>query len=86
MTILESFGVPPMVEKMVENKLRWFGHIERIHVDFIVMRIDQMERNQITRDRGKPKKTIRETIKISRLTNWIETLFWIEHYDGIWSK
>lgn len=22
MTILESFGVPPMVEKMVENKLR----------------------------------------------------------------
>jgi len=29
-TIRESWrlGVAPIVEKMVENKLRWFGHVE----------------------------------------------------------
>ena len=33
-TIRESVGVAPIVEKMVGNRLRWFGHVERRHVDF----------------------------------------------------
>jgi len=40
--------------------LRWFGHIERRPV---VRRIDQLEDSQITRGRGRPRKTIREIIK-----------------------
>jgi hypothetical protein len=48
---------------MVENRLRWFGHVERIPVDLIVKRVDQMEDNHITRGRGRPIKTIIETIR-----------------------
>jgi len=54
---------------MVENRLRWFRHVERrpiglgIQQDSIVKRVDQMEGNHITRGRGRPIKTIRETIR-----------------------
>jgi len=51
-----------MVEKMVEVRLRWFGHVERRLVDSLVKRVDLMEGNQTTRERGRPIKTIRETI------------------------
>jgi len=61
-TIRERVGVAPIVEKMVENRLRWFGHIERIHIDVVVRKVDQMEESQIRRSRGRPRKTIRETI------------------------
>ncbi|KAH1208130.1 Secretory carrier-associated membrane protein 3 [Glycine max] len=61
--IRERVGVAPIVEKMVENRLRWFGHVERRPVDSVVRRVDQMERRQTIRDRGRPKKTIREVIK-----------------------
>ncbi|RZB91510.1 Carbon catabolite repressor protein 4-like 2 isoform B [Glycine soja] len=61
--IRERDGVAPIVEKMVENRLRWFGHVERRPVDSVVRRVDQMERRQTIRGRGKPKKTIRKVIK-----------------------
>ena len=61
--IRERVGVTPIVEKMVENRLRWFGHVERKPVDSVVRRVDQMERRQTIRGRGRPKKTIREVIK-----------------------
>jgi len=44
---------------MVENKLRWFEHVERRPIDSVVRRVDQMEDRQLTR----PRKTIRETIR-----------------------
>ena len=47
---------------MVENRLRWFGHVERRHVDAVVRRVDQMEESQVKRGRGRLRKTIRETI------------------------
>lgn len=47
----------------MENRLRWFGRVERRLLDFVVRRIYQMERGQIVRGRGRPKKTIREVIK-----------------------
>ncbi|RZB42155.1 Ganglioside-induced differentiation-associated protein 2 [Glycine soja] len=61
--IRERVGVVPIVEKMVENRLRWFGHVERRPVDSVVRKVDQMERRQTIRGRGRPKKTIREVIK-----------------------
>ncbi|KAH1255661.1 Retrovirus-related Pol polyprotein from type-2 retrotransposable element R2DM [Glycine max] len=61
--IRERVGVAPIVEKMVENRLRWFGHVERRPIDSVVRRVDQMERRQTIRGRGRPKKTIREVIK-----------------------
>ena len=48
---------------MVENRLRWFGHVERRPLNAVVRRVDQMEESHVKRGRGKPKKTIRETIR-----------------------
>jgi len=62
-TIRERVGVAPIVEKLVENRLRWFGHVERRPVDVVVRRVDQMEESQVRRGIGRPRKTIRETIK-----------------------
>jgi len=39
-TIRERVGLAPFVEKLVENMLRWYGHVERRPVDVIVRRID----------------------------------------------
>jgi hypothetical protein len=58
----ESWYRMYIVEKMVETRLRWFAHVERRPVDFVVIRVDHMEGSQITRDRGRPRKTIGETI------------------------
>lgn len=48
---------------MVENRLRWFGYLEKRPIDSVVWRVDQMEDSQITKGRGKLRKTIRGTIK-----------------------
>jgi len=56
-------GVAPIVEKLVENRLRWFEHVERRPVDAVVRRVDQIEESQVKRGRGRPKKTIKETIR-----------------------
>jgi hypothetical protein len=61
-TIRES-GVAPIVEKLVENRLRRFGHVKRRPVDVVVRRVDQMEESQVKRGRGRPRKPIRETIR-----------------------
>jgi len=55
--IRERVGVAPIVEKMVETRLRWFGHVERRFVDSVVWRVDQIEGTQITRGRGNIVKT-----------------------------
>jgi hypothetical protein len=56
-------GVALIVEKLVENRLRWFAHVERRPVDAVIRRVDQMEESQVKRGRGRPRKTIRETIR-----------------------
>ena len=56
-------GVAPIVKKLVENRLIWFGHVERRPVDAVVRRVDQMEEGQVRRGRKRHKKTIRETIR-----------------------
>jgi len=58
-TIKERVGVAPIVEKLVENRHRWFGHVERRSVDAVVRRVDQMEESQVKRGRGRPRITIR---------------------------
>jgi hypothetical protein len=48
---------------VVKTRLRWFGHVERRYVDYVVRRVDQMEGSQITKGWGGTRKTVRETIK-----------------------
>ncbi|KAM7490942.1 hypothetical protein LguiA_033863 [Lonicera macranthoides] len=62
-TIREGVGVAPITEKMVESRLRWFGHVWRRPVDAMVRRVDHMEGSLVVRGRGRPRKTIGETIK-----------------------
>jgi len=62
-TIRGRVGVAPIVEKLVENRLKWFGHVERRPVDSVIRRVDQMEESQVKRGRGRPRKTINETIR-----------------------
>lgn len=45
---------------MVKIIIRWFGHVEKRHVGSTVKKADQMKKSQITRGRGRPRKTIRE--------------------------
>ncbi|KAM7518030.1 hypothetical protein LguiB_016992 [Lonicera macranthoides] len=62
-TIREGVGVAPITEKMVEFRLRWFGHVWRRPVDAVVRRVDHMEGSLVVRGRERPRKTIGETIK-----------------------
>ncbi|KAF1880112.1 hypothetical protein Lal_00022241 [Lupinus albus] len=59
----EKVGVAPIVEKMVESHLRWFGHVWRRPVEALVKRVDQMEASPVPRGRGKLRKLIGEMIK-----------------------
>jgi len=61
--IRERVGITPIIEKMAETRLRWFGYVERRHLDFVVRRVNQTESSQTTRGRGRPRKPIRELIK-----------------------
>jgi len=72
-TIREQVGVAPIVEKLVENRLRWFGHIERRPVEAVVRRVDQVEESQVRRGRGRPRKTIRETIRKNLEVNELDS-------------
>ena len=67
--IREKVGVAPIVEKLVETRLRWFGHVQRRPLEAPVRRVDQMEDSPITRGRGRPKKTIGETIRMDLAIN-----------------
>lgn len=55
--------VASIVEKMVEERFRWFEHIERKFVGYVVRRVDQIKHSHITRGKGIPRLTIRETIR-----------------------
>lgn len=46
MTIVKSVGVTYVVEMIVKNKIRWFGHVERGIIDFVLKRVDQMKRSR----------------------------------------
>jgi len=82
-TIRESGG-STYSRKVGKNRLIWFGCVERRPVDVFVRRVDQMEESQVKRGRGRPKKTIRETIRNDLEVNELDpNLFMIEHYDVI---
>lgn len=47
----------------VSHSYDWYIDVERKLVGYVVKRVEQMERSQITRDRRRPRKTIRGVIK-----------------------
>jgi len=55
----QKVGVAPIVEKMVETRLMWFGHVERRSGDSVVRRVMRWrEVKNLEVGRGRPGKTI----------------------------
>lgn len=54
--IRERVEIPPIVEKKIENKLRWYEHVEKKLIDSMIRRVYQIEKGQTIRDREISKK------------------------------
>jgi len=61
--IVDIVGVTSIVKNVVENRFRWFGHVERKPVDSILRRVDQIDVSHIIRGIRRGKIIIRETIR-----------------------
>lgn len=57
-----------IVEKMVENRLWWFGYREKRSLDFMVRGIDQIEKGKIIRGKERPKKNLTKLLK--KVSTW----------------
>ncbi|KAL6503375.1 hypothetical protein OROGR_025298 [Orobanche gracilis] len=55
--IREKVRVVSIEDKMMENRLRWFGHVRRRPVDAPVMRLESWGTINIFKGRDRPKKT-----------------------------
>ena len=58
----EKLGVTPLSAKIRENRLRWFGHVQRKIHDAPVRRIECII-VEGKRSRGRPRRTWEEQIK-----------------------
>ncbi|KAM1975200.1 hypothetical protein ACFX15_040005 [Malus domestica] len=56
-------GVAEIEGKLRENRLRWFGHVQRRPTDAPVRRCDYGTKVQGRRGRGRPRKTLEETLR-----------------------
>ena len=63
MDIRDRLEVAPIEEKLVQHRLRWFGHVQRISPEAPVHCGVLSQANNMRRDRGRPKLTWREAIK-----------------------
>ena len=62
-SIRTKLEVAPIEDKMRENRLRWFGHVQRRPFSAPVRRIDEIIVDGARRFRGRPKMTWLEVIK-----------------------
>ena len=60
---IKMIEVAPIEEKMRENRLRWFGHIQRRPTNASVRKSDVIHIEGNARGRGRPKVTWIEIIK-----------------------
>ncbi|VFQ69260.1 unnamed protein product [Cuscuta campestris] len=59
----DKVGEAHIVEKLVETRVRWFGHVERRPIEHPVRRVDQMVNRHVAGGRGRPKRTWQALIK-----------------------
>ena len=53
--IQKMVGVAPIQDKLRENRLRWFGHVQRRPTETVVRRCDPGVAEGICRGRGRPR-------------------------------
>ncbi|KAM3015773.1 hypothetical protein FF2_028310 [Malus domestica] len=63
-------GVAKIEGNMRENRFRWFGHVQRRPTDAPVRKCDYGTEVQGRRGRGRPRKTLEETLR-KYLSTWI---------------
>ncbi|GER31105.1 calcium-transporting ATPase 3 family protein [Striga asiatica] len=61
--IRDRVGVAPIEEKLVQHRLRWFGHVQRRPPDAPVRRGVLQRVEDVKRGRGRPKFTWEESVK-----------------------
>ena len=61
--IRDRLGVAPIEEKLVQHRLRWFGHVQRRPPEALVHCGVLSQANNMRRGRGRPKLTWGEAIK-----------------------
>ena len=59
----DKLGVAPILEKMRERRLRWFGHVKRTTFDALVRRVESFI-VEGKRSRGRPRKIWDEQIRM----------------------
>ena len=67
--ILERVGVTPINVKLVENRLRWFGHVQRRPINAPMRRVDETTWSPIKRGRGRPRQKLSKLIERDLLVN-----------------
>jgi hypothetical protein len=67
--IMDKLGVAPIQEKLVQHRLRWFGHIQRRPPEAPVRSVILSRPENTRSGRGRPRLTWEETIKIN-LKEW----------------
>ncbi|KAL6559063.1 hypothetical protein OROHE_006432 [Orobanche hederae] len=69
--IREKVRVASIEDKMMENRLRWFGHVRRRPVDAPVRRLESWGTSNIVKGRGRPQKTWIKLIENDAVSwNW----------------
>ncbi|KAL7204554.1 hypothetical protein ACSBR2_017596 [Camellia fascicularis] len=61
--IWEWVGVAPIEDKLRENRLRWFGHIQRRSTDAVVKRCNAVMVDGSVRGRYRPRLTLVSVVK-----------------------
>ncbi|KAL7195837.1 hypothetical protein ACSBR1_035967 [Camellia fascicularis] len=71
--IREWVEVAPIEDKLRENRLRWFGHIQRRLIEAVAKRCDAMTIDESVRGLGRPKLTLASVVnrdmELLNLTN-----------------
>ena len=61
--IRNKIKVAPIVDKMRETRLRWFGHVKKRSVEAPVYRCEMIYLSECIRDRSQPKKSSNVVIR-----------------------
>ena len=61
--IRDRVGVAPIEEKLIQHRLRWFGHVQRRPPEAPVRSRVLKRVDSVKRDRGRPKLTSGESVK-----------------------